>query len=95
MQSLRVWDLDTLSLRQNVEMEGGVLHVLWHPTQQLILTACQKTHKIRLYDPRILELAREWSGPTSTINDLAVSASWDRFVTAEDAGPVLVFDMKK
>ena len=94
-KSLRVWDLDTLSLRQSLEMEGGVLHVHWHPTQQLILAACQKSHKIRLYDPRVLELVREWSGPTSTINDLSVSATWDRFVTAEDAGPVLVFDMKK
>ncbi len=93
-KSLRVWDLDTMGLRQMQTLGGGVLHVLWHPEQPLILAACAD-HKVRLWDPRLLQLVREWAGPTSIINDLAVSRDWTRFVTAEDAGPVLVFDMKK
>ncbi len=92
-KSIRVWDLDTLSLRQTQQLPGGVLHVHWHPSQQLILAA-SADHKIRMWDPRLMALAREWSGPTSIINDLSVSRDWTRFVTAEDAGPVLVFDMR-
>lgn len=101
--TLRMWDLDAMSCRQVLKVGGGVLHLKWHPTRHLLLSA-NTEGKITLYEPRTLEVLQEWHGPLNTVNDIAVSADWTRFVTVEDgegeedgeksAGPCLVFDIK-
>lgn len=93
-QSVRIWDLDTMSSRQTLELDAGISHIYWHDTKELVL-ACTTNGKIKMWDGRSLEVVKEWQGPTSTINDLSISKDWSFFVTAEDQGPVLVFDMKK
>jgi WD40 repeat protein len=93
-KSLRVWDLATLSTRQELQLEGGVLHCQWHPTEELILVS-HSEGKTSMYDARNLEVVKQWSGPTAIINDLAVSADWKQFVTIEDGGPCLVFSTEK
>lgn len=92
-RTLRVWDLGTLSCRQVIEMSAGVLHLNWHREEQKILVSTGG--KVILYEARTLEVLREWAGPTSIVNDLAVAADWSRFITAEDDGPCLVFSMDK
>lgn len=89
---IRVWDLDTMSLRQAHEVGSGLLQMCVSNDYKMLSASADG--KIRLWDVRSLELLREWQGPTSTINDLAVSHDWKYFVTAEDSGPCLVFSME-
>lgn len=99
--TLRVWDLNTLSQRQMVSFaapeEGqdapGVNQLRWHPSRELLL-GCTTDGVIRLWDARSLQLLKEWRGPTSIVNSLAIAADWSCFVTGEDDNPVLVFALE-
>jgi WD40 repeat protein len=95
--TLRTWDLNTLSLRQTESVvgdDGGLNQLRWHPSQPLLLGATTEG-RICLWDARSLAVQRQWRGPTSTVNALAVNDDWSTFITGEDGGPALVFDMKK
>ena len=87
---------------------SGALHLKWHPTQEMLLGVCGDG-SLKLWDARFvfarccvsaqnarsMELVREWHGPSSTVNDLAVASDWSFFATGEDEGPALLFSMSK
>nr|CCA14691.1 angioassociated migratory cell protein putative [Albugo laibachii Nc14] len=74
---LRIWDLASLQCRHTCRHEGGVIKLLWHPTEAIVYT-CTVTGLIYAWDARSGSQLRVWQGHSDMILDMSFVMNGDQ-----------------
>jgi WD40 repeat protein len=90
-KSIKVWDLNTLQLRQTFHHDGAVVKVIVQPQQPHILYSCAVDCTIRLWDIRNGQLLRTLTGHRYSILDFDVSLDGTLIASCSDDKSVRLF----
>mmetsp|Transcript_20091 Transcript_20091/g.33498 ORF Transcript_20091/g.33498 Transcript_20091/m.33498 type:complete len:416 (+) Transcript_20091:3-1250(+) len=88
--AIRIWDLHTLSLRQQCSHEDGVTRLIWHPSAPLFFTS-SVDQTVCLWDGRTGTKERSWKGARQAIVDMAISSDGQTIVVGSDDHCARVF----
>ncbi|CCI39974.1 unnamed protein product [Albugo candida] len=92
---LRIWDLASHQCRHTCRHEGGVIKLLWHPTEAIVYT-CTTTGLIYAWDARSGSQLKIWQGHSEMILDMAFVMNGGHatgILTASDDQTVRMFSL--
>lgn len=70
--TLNIWDVATMRLRQTCKHEDTIVKLQWHSDAPL-LTTCSADRTVCVWDARTGECVKTWHGHQDYILDIAVS----------------------
>eukprot|EP00899_Mesostigma_viride_P004216 jgi/Mesvir1/13796/Mv15957-RA.1 len=91
-ESARLWDLQTLTERAVMPHEGGVIKLVWHPSQPVLVTGCTDG-VVRCWDGRTGRCERAFSGHRNPLLDVALSPDGRFVVSSSDDRTVKIFPL--
>ncbi len=90
--SVRIWDLESKTLRKSFNAHRGVVWlVAYHPTRPIVMTSGDDS-TVRLWNSETFDAVREWK-LSSAVRSAAFSPSGDRIAAGDREGMIHVFDI--
>lgn len=90
--SVRIWDLESKTLRKSFNAHRGVVWlVAYHPTRPLVMTSGDDS-TVRLWNSETFDAVKEWK-ISSAVRGAAFSPSGERIAAGDREGVIHVFDI--
>ncbi len=91
--SVRIWDLDTQSLKKSFNAHRGIVWmVAYHPTRPYVMTSGDDAY-VRLWNASTFEAVKEWK-TNSAVRGASFSPNGERIVAGDREGTIHIFDIE-
>eukprot|EP00033_Pygsuia_biforma_P003477 GCRY01003807.1.p1 GENE.GCRY01003807.1~~GCRY01003807.1.p1 ORF type:complete len:409 (+),score=63.43 GCRY01003807.1:67-1227(+) len=88
--NLRIWDMNTFSVRHTMTLKGGVNRVVWHPCDPVVACA-DGAGVVSVVDARTGQFIAQWTGHEDVISELLFSKDGNAVLTASEDSTCRVF----
>eukprot|EP01125_Pyxidicula_operculata_P001562 TRINITY_DN11414_c0_g1_i1.p1 TRINITY_DN11414_c0_g1~~TRINITY_DN11414_c0_g1_i1.p1 ORF type:complete len:413 (+),score=97.53 TRINITY_DN11414_c0_g1_i1:42-1280(+) len=69
--TIKIWDMNTMQTRTNIQHENGIVKIALVPNQQFLFVSCSLDHSVVLWDARSGEAVKTLNGHTDQVLDFS------------------------